>query len=311
MKGKAWRPLRAGDIVDVVAPGYATKPEAVDRARQFLLSWGLVPRIPPNLMAPHFLHANDDDSRLILLKKALLAEDSAAVWCLRGGYGSNRLLPGLARMKAPRRAKLLVGISDITSLHLFLSQEWGWATLHGPLLERMSPGRLAPRDHREMRDLVFGRVKQVRFQNLKPMNEAARRLRRVKAPVIGGNLTVLQSTLGTPWQLRPRGHFLFVEDIGERGYRVDRIFEQFRQAGLFRGCRGLLLGDFTAADEPDGRNLVPLVFRRWAEDLEIPVFRGLPAGHGKVQRPVPFATSAVLSGGGQGVLTIESGGAKR
>lgn len=309
MISKAWKPFQKGDVIDVVAPGFASRPHEVEAARDFLLSWGLVPRIPVDLLAPHFLHANDDQERARFLKAALAAPDSKAVWCLRGGYGSNRLLPSLAKMRRPSRMKLLIGISDVTSLHVFLNQEWRWPTLHGPLLDRLGQRKVSKRYEAELRRILFGQENEVQFRKLKPMNEAARRVRRLEGPVTGGNLVVLQSTLGTPWQLETRGKFLFIEDLGERGYRVDRILEHFRQAGLFRGCRGLLIGDFLGGEEPDSKKpLWPLVFRRWAQDLEIPVFQGVEAGHGVVQRPLPLGTAAVLRGGPTtATLTLSTG----
>lgn len=307
MRNRPWTALKKGDIVDVVAPGYASKPADVEAARRYLVSWGLIPRIPPGLISPHFLHSNEDHERFRFLRDALVAEDSAAVWCLRGGYGSNRLLPALARVKKPKRTKLFIGISDITSLHVFLLQEWGWPTVHGPLLDRLGAKKVKPVHEREIRELIFGESRDIVFKNLKPMNEAARRMKSVRGPIVGGNLVTLQSTLGTPWQVDLHGKLLFVEELAERGYRIDRIFEHLRQAGALRGCRGILVGDFLGGLEPDGRDLVKPVLRRWAGELLIPMYSGLAAGHGDVQRPVPFGTPAAVRAGETIELKIESG----
>lgn len=309
MVSKKWRSLQAGDVVDVIAPGYPTTPEAVEGARQFLLNWGLQPRIPKNILGRHFMHAQEDEVRLEHLESALIAEDSAAVWCLRGGYGSLRLLPGLAKLKKPARTKLFVGISDITSLHVFLNQKWGWSTVHGPLLDRLGAGRVSKQLEGEVRRLVFGKQETIKFEKLRPLNSAALQLKSVKAPIVGGNLTVLQSTLGTPWQFDTKGKFLFVEDLGERGYRIDRILEQFRQAGLFKSCRGLLIGHFLGGGEGENKpSLIPKVFDRWASDLNLPVFDRIPAGHDVLQRPLPLGPVSVLRGGKSGSLEIQSGG---
>lgn len=312
MKSRPWTFLRKGDIVDVVAPGYASTPDQVEGARRFLISWGLVPRIPPALIAPHFLHANEDAERFRFLKAALTAPDSAAVWCLRGGYGSNRLLPMLSKVKRPTRTKLFVGISDVTSLHVFLSQEWGWSTLHGPLMDRLGRGLVKPKHEKEVHRLVFGEANDIVFKALKPLNEAARTSKTVRGEIIGGNLVTMQSTLGTPWQIRTKGKFLFVEELGERGYRIDRIFEHLRQSGALKGCLGLLLGDFLGGREEDGRNLIPAVLQRAAREFAIPVYSGLEAGHAAIQRPVPFGSAAVLTrSGSTGLLKISSGGVER
>lgn len=306
-----WSYLKKGDIVDVVSPGYASTPEEVEQARRFLLKWGLVPRIPKGLIRKHFLHSNSDENRFGFLKAAIEAKDSRVIWCLRGGYGSNRLLPYLDGLKKPRQQKLLIGISDITSLHVYFEQKWNWPTLHASLLDRMGSGKVPPKIERETMDLLFGNTQSVEFKKLKAMNAAALKLKTVKSSVVGGNLVVLQSTLGTPYQLKTDGKILFIEDLGERGYRVDRIFEHFDQAGLFKKCKGVLIGEFLGGQEPDGKVLWPRVFKSWAERLKIPVFSGMEAGHGIVQRPVPFLTEAVLSGGARPSLRIQAEGAER
>ncbi len=307
-----WKFFKEQDIIDVIAPGYAVKADEVEKARDFLLHWNLVPRIPKNIIKPHFLHAHDDEQRFDFLKAALLSKDSRVIWSLRGGYGSNRLLPKLAKLKRPREPKLLIGISDVTSLHTFLIQEWGWSTLHAPLLDRLGKKLVSPRHEKELHSILFGQQTDVEFKKLKPLNMAAKSIRSMRSKIVGGNLTVLQSTLGTPWQIRTRGALLFVEDLGERGYRIDRMFEQFRQAGLFKSCAGLILGDFIGGEEPaTGRNNFKKVFNRWSQDLEIPVFQGLEAGHASIQRPVPFNTPCVLDvKDGRGRLIVKTGGVK-
>lgn len=304
-----WSCLKKGDIVDVVSPGFASTPAEVEGARQFLLKWGLQPRIPEKLIQKHFLHANSDERRFGFLREAIEAADSKVIWCLRGGYGSNRLLPHLDKIKKPRRQKLLVGISDITSLHVYFEQKWNWPTLHASLLDRMGSGKVPPKIEKETMDLLFGKTQRVEFKKLKAMNPAALDLRQVKSSVVGGNLVVLQSTLGTPYQVKTEGKILFIEDLGERGYRVDRILEHFDQVGLFKKCKGLVIGEFLGGEESNGKALWPQVFKSWADRLDIPVFSGMEAGHGVVQRPVPFFTEAVLRGGKKGTLSIQGEGA--
>lgn len=291
---KSWKYLHAGDIVDIVAPGYPTTQAELQGGIDFLNGWGLQPRISKNILGNHFLHAHEDEVRFANLKAAILAEDSKVIWTLRGGYGSNRLLPYLAKMKPPKDKKLLIGISDVSSLHTFLTQEWGWVTLHGPLLDRLGKGLVSQKHQREIKNILFGQAAEVEFSRLKPMNSAAKEVDKIQAPVTGGNLVVLQSTLGTPYQVQTKGKILFLEEIGERGYRVDRILEHFRQCELFKGCRAIIFGDFIGGEEPQGGNKTELVFKRWAADLNIPVFKGLEAGHGLIQRPVPFNTRATL-----------------
>ena len=295
MLKKKWKPLQKGDIVDVIAPGYGVDEQHIEIARQFLLSWNLIPRIPQEIVEPHFLHANSDEKRAKMLIRALKADDSKMVWCLRGGYGSNRLLEYLDSVKKPSMNKLFMGISDITSLHLYLNQKWGWVTIHGPLLDRAAQGLLPVKLASETKKVLFGGQSEICFSKLKPLNNLARKSQNLSGEIIGGNLIVLQSSIGTPDQLDLRGKFLFIEEIAERGYKVDRALYQIYRSGIFNKCKGILIGDFIGGEEPNGKLLWPLALKRFAEEMKIPVWNGLEAGHDVNQRPVPFGTKAILN----------------
>jgi muramoyltetrapeptide carboxypeptidase len=305
-----WKFFKEGDIVDVVAPGYPSQPHEVEGSREFLLKWNLVPRIPKDIIKPHFLHANEDEARFEFLKNAIQSKDSNVIWAMRGGYGSNRLLPMLAKLKKPKEAKLLIGISDISSLHTFVTQEWGWSTLHAPLLDRLGRGLVEPKFEKELHSILFGKQAEIEFKKLKPLNDQARNIKLLKSRVVGGNLSVLQTTLGTPWQIDAKKSLLFLEDWGERGYRIDKMLEHMRQTGVFKQCQGLILGDFLGGAEPGtDQNNFKQVFKRWSADLDLPIFQGLEAGHGVIQRPVPFNTSCVLTQkNGKVLLSIDTGG---
>lgn len=307
MKTKAWAPLKKGDTIDMVAPGWACRPEELQGAAEFLRSQGFVPRWNPDIFKEQLLFANSHKERFRQLKAGLLAPDSQAVWCVRGGYGSLRLLPWLEKLTKPTKTKLFIGISDITSLHVFLNQSWGWGTVHAPLLDRVGAGKLSVAHQKELLQLCRGEKLEVSYRGLRPMNAAAKEIDLIEAPIVGGNLTVLQSSLGTPYQLQTRSKFLFLEDLGERGYRIDRMLEQLRQAGLFRGIKGILFGDFLGGEERDGSSLVLPVLQSWAAELPFPVISGLPCGHADIQRPLPLGTRARLEGGRTLKLHVPSG----
>jgi len=305
---KSWKPLKKGDVVDVIAPGYAVEPERLAAGLRVLESWGLQPRCPDDLVRAFYFHAQTDAKRLEYTLRAFAAKDSRAVWCVRGGYGSNRLVPALMKKKAPAQPKLFVGISDVTTLHLFVNQNWKWSSLHGPLLDRLGTATLPPEYSEEARAIAFGEEREVVFEGLEPMNAKAIKTKRVEGAVVGGNLTVLQSALGTKLSPKLAGRILFLEDIGERGYRVDRMLEQFRQAGLFEKCEAVVLGHFLGGDEPnkggDPFSYIPFALERFAESIKIPVWKNLEAGHGERQRALPFGTDAVIS---KNSLRVSSG----
>lgn len=291
-----WQPLEKGDLVDLVAPGYAAHEDHLRQGIQVLESWGLRVRLPEDLIQPFEFHAHTDDKRFAFLDRALRARDSKAVWCVRGGYGANRLMPALLKKKAPAQAKMFIGISDNTTLHFLLNQKWKWASLHGPIVERLGTGTLPADFVEELRALVFGEQPEVRFADLQPMNKAAQKKSKIQAMVVGGNLTTMQSLIGTAVHPRLKDRILFLEDIGERGYRLDRMLEHFAQAGVFAGCKAVVLGHFIGGNEPGKADVsyVDFALRRFAQGMKIPVYQGLEVGHGERQRTLPFGTNATL-----------------
>jgi muramoyltetrapeptide carboxypeptidase len=297
--------LAPGDVVDVVAPGFRCTREQLDRGVDFLERLGLLPRVPPDLFGEDLLCANTDAHRYAQLRKALFARDSRAVWCVRGGYGAIRIIQRLQSLKPPRQPKLLIGYSDATTLHQLLNLFWGWPSLHGPLLDRLgNPGHRED-ELAELAAVLLGGAPATVFANLVPLNAAARRRQRIDSRLTGGNLTVLQSTLGTALQRRPTG-MLFLEDIGERGYRIDRMLEQLRQAGVLRHIKAIVLGTFLGGAESDGSNLGPAVLERFARSLPIPVLAGIDAGHGAWQRPLFLHSRAQLRCGPDAQLIVQT-----
>lgn len=303
-----WKRLEPGDIVDVVAPASACKSHELQLGLKYLRSLGLRPRVPRDVLRPTPLNfSNSDERRFAHLKAALLAEDSRAVWCLRGGYGGLRLIPHLRKLRRPRHAKVLLGFSDVTSLHNFLNQEWNWPTLHSPVLTRMGSALARESEKREVAGFLFGRKRLQKFTGLKPLNAAARKKRVITAPVVGGNLAVLQSSLGTRNAFEGSGKIIFFEDINEKPYRIDRMLEQMLQAGVFERAKAVALGQFSLDSAADARLLWTDVIPRFCANIQIPVVSGLRVGHGKSQHTLPFMTTARLELGARPQLEVEAG----
>lgn len=301
-------PVRQGDIVDVIAPASRCSPEELRGGVQALKAIGLKPRVRKNLFGKTLLFANTDEVRLAQLREAIYAEDSSLIWCVRGGYGCIRLMDEIRRWRKPKNAKILLGYSDITTLHTYFNQKWSWPTLHGPLLDRLGRGAMSAGEKRQLLGMLFGRVTEVEFLRLKPLNKLATKKSKIAGPVLGGNLTVVQSGLGTPAALEGGKHILFLEDTGERPHRVDRMLCQLRQAGVFNGAKAVVFGHFQLADARDRRDLWRDVMGRFAESVNFPVLRGLPVGHDvKKQYTLPLNTPAELIIGQEGRLRVTSG----
>src|SRR5262249_21726067 len=143
--------------------------------------------------------------------------------------------------------------------------------------------------------VVFGERNSVEFKDLQPRNSAAQKARSIRGTTMGGNLTVIQSLIGTGFLPSLKGSILFFEDVDERGYRLDRMFVHLAQAGIFNGVKAIVLGQFTGGNEPmpkgsdsPVKNHVPWAIENLAESQKIPVFSGIPVGHGPLQWPLPL-----------------------
>ncbi len=301
-------PMRQGDIVDIVAPASQCTKQELRSAIKALKDLGLVPRVPKNIFAESLLFSNTDEVRLKHLRKALYASDSKMIWCARGGYGALRLMSEIEKWKKPSRAKIFLGYSDITTLHAHLNQKWNWPTYHGPLFDRLGRGAMSPGEKRQLLGLIFGLIGEFEFANLKALNAPARKKRKIRGRVLGGNLATLQSGLGTPSVLKPGKSILFLEDTGERPHRVDRMLEQITQAGWLDRIQAVVFGHFQLHNPKDRRGLWNDVIARFASTARFPVYRGLKVGHdAKVQYTLPFNTDAVIESGRKASLIVSSG----
>jgi muramoyltetrapeptide carboxypeptidase len=262
--------------------------ERVDGAVRLLESRGLRVRVRPDITAANRYFAGDDRRRLEELLGALRDPDVRAVFLARGGYGTQRLLASLAReeLGSPRA---VVGFSDNTALLEHLRQR-GWAVLHGP----------HPRaDHPDELDAVLGCLGYWG----EPARPAAFGLRvwgkgsgeRVIAEVGGGCLALLASAAGTPCAFRARGRIVFLEDVNEPVYRLDRMLLQLRASGGLEGAAAVVFGKpeaFLAPGE-DAAHLDGLL-AEFAQELSVPVLSGFPAGHGPTNIPLPLGPRALL-----------------
>lgn len=288
--------LQTGDVIDIVAPGSPCSKEVFEHAVAWIKAQGYIPRYPQDMLAPEIFISNTDEKRLQFLVEALKNKESKAVWCLRGGYGAIRLVPQLLKIKKLPQKKLFIGYSDVTTIHLWLNQKMKWPTVHGPLLDRCGQNQLSENNKNELLSVLSGQKKEVYFSDLKPVNSAAKKHKtKLKAQLYGGNLTVVCSSLGTELQPAFKNHFLFFEDIGERGYRIDRMLNQLEQAGLFKSCKAVFLGDFILGQETNGDNHVWTVLQNFFEKLKCPVYSGVQSGHGEQQRPLILNGSATLT----------------
>lgn len=238
--------------------------------------------------------AASDKMRWEMFRQSLRAKPDI-LWCVRGGYGALRLFPKMLEMRKPTKPPCLVGISDITHLHIIWNLVWKAPSLHASLVDRMMLGKLPPDVEEETWRVLQGSQKEI-LHRLVPANSRAVKMKKaLKGNLVGGNLSTLVSLLGRQdFKLKFSKKILFLEDRGERAYRLDRMLEQMHAAGAFEGLQGLLLGQFDGGEEPDGKNWIPSTLQRWADSLPLPVWTGVQSGHGEYLRPLVFGSTSVI-----------------
>lgn len=279
------RRVRPGSVVDVVAPAGPFDETLLRRGCEVIEARGLRPRFRSDIFTRDRYLAGSDERRLEELTDALDAPDSDLIWCARGGYGTTRLLPALDVARVRSAGKMLVGFSDITALHA-LWQAAGVPSVHGSMVARLA----TEPEH------VVDRLFRLLLSGEPPEPLEGRPLMpgMAQGPLAGGNLALLAAMCGTPSQPDLRGTVLFLEEVGERPYRLDRLLTQCAQAGLFDGIVALAIGDFTACDESDGSITARLVVADFARQRGVPTVTDLTCGHGAVNHALPFGRQVML-----------------
>jgi muramoyltetrapeptide carboxypeptidase len=261
--------------------------------------------------------AGSDDLRCRDVVRMFAAADVRAIFCARGGFGVTRWLPSLDPATLARHPKIFVGYSDVSPLLVTLVQRSGMVAFHGPMVAADLGWRAggARSQVREDLTLAEGLDDGSRRQLLALLTgergfelEVPRVVRpgSARGTLIGGCLSLLAATAGTPHALRGDGNILFLEDVAEPTYRIDRMLTQLQQSGAFAGVRGIVFGLMTGCG-PDGAGIdrMSLIVGELAARLGVPVGAGLPSGHGRPNLTLPFGMEAELAlDGPRGVLRV-------
>jgi muramoyltetrapeptide carboxypeptidase len=308
------KPLAAGDTVALITPAtYVSSPDALQLARRTVEFLGLKWKAGRNLGKRAGYLGGSVEERVADLHEAFLDPEVKAVLCTRGGYGSAMLLDRIDFNLIRNHPKIFVGYSDITALHMGIHQQSGIVTFHGPMalagfsdytLEHFKRALFDPRPLGVLSNPPEGHA-------IRPKHPT-RTLRGGQATgaLIGGNLTLIASTMGTPWEIQTDGKLLFLEDVGEEPYSMDRMLTQLRLAGKFRNIRGLILGEclecIPRQFQPGFESSFSLgeVYDNVLGDLKAPTFSGLTIGHTDDQLTLPLGVRATLDADA-GTLTIE------
>jgi muramoyltetrapeptide carboxypeptidase len=292
---RAFPALRPGDPVTVVAPAGAFDRAAFEAGLEVIGRRYQV-HYDPGLLTRHRYLAGSDARRLGELRRALADGDGRAVFCARGGYGMMRLLAGLEGIAvAP---KPVIGFSDITALHQLLQRQ-GLVSVHGPVLTQLA--RLDAPAHARLFELLESAAPAADLTGTETYVDGV-----AEGPLLGGNLAVLTRLLGTPYLAPLEGAILLLEDVGERPYRLDRMWTHLALAGVFRQVRGIVLGEFIGCEEKDADYSSATVLRELAAATGLPCAAGFPIGHGMQNQPVPLGVRARLDAGSRRLSFLAS-----
>ena len=270
------RRLRPGDRIAIVSPASPCSREELDAGVAELRTLGYDPVVDDSIFEEHLFSSGTADSRAASFRRAWSDPAIAALVAVRGGYGSVQLLPLLSAWKPQDAPKLFIGYSDNTSLLSWLTCQCGMTALHGPMLER----RLARGDDGYDR-ASFTALAQGKGAGLEmaPGGLAVVKAGEATGPLFGGTITQLVGSLGTPFAFAPpRDCVLFLEDVNERPYRIDRMLTQLRQAGVLGKARALIFGEMRGCQQEGGPTMDD-VLAAVARDFPGPVVTGFPSGH--------------------------------
>lgn len=281
--------------IRIISPSGAIAPELIDGARRQLESWGYEVTEGVHARGKEGRFAASDDERVQDINDALADEQVDIILCARGGYGLQRIIDRVdLRPLAHRQPPMVVGFSDITELHLLLNGH-GIATMHGLMCKHLC-------ELRENSMMVYAWRAALAGETLSyqlpahPLNRNGQST----GILVGGNLSVIYGLQGTPYSIAPivksRPCILFIEDIAERHYHIDRMIQNLRMSGVLSHLTGLIVGQFSDCDNDEGMGeTIMQTILRAVQDYDYPVVFGFPAGHVESNMPLMMGQTATMS----------------
>ncbi len=300
------RPVRPGATIALVAPASPFPREEFDRGVAELQRLGFVAWWDDRVFETHGFVAGTPAVRAASMRDALRNPKVDAIMAVRGGYGSAQILPLVDPPEWSSRRTAFIGYSDVTSLHTVINQAAGLVSIHGPMLDRrLSSGPEAYDPSSLLTALLDHPVGEVSGPDVAVLRMGGE----VSGPLLGGTLTQLVASLGTPFAFDPpAGHILFLDEVGERPYRLDRMLTQLKFAGVLARAAAVVLNALPRCDEPGGAPTARDTVRAALEGFPGPVLFGMPSGHADGEAvTLPFGVrTRVLTGARPGLIVEEA-----
>lgn len=304
-------------IIGVIAPSGVVPKAELEKNTDVMRRWGATVLVHPQVHQNWRFYAGDDETRALAFMDFACEPEIDVLWAARGGSGAVRILPYLDRLtkqygKPPK--KTLYGFSDITLLQEYVRVKWGWKIVHAPMPGTVRFEQMTAQESRELQAVLRGDELELEYA-LTPVFTPRKTKKKYEGKLLGGNLCMMESVLGTPYAFKLAGSILFIEEVSEALYRIDRMNSHFELSGAFDRVQAIVLGTFSECEDkpPAGlRTALPKdatireMFAELGASLGVPVFDGLKVGHGNGTRTLPLGVSAELkTGGAKPVLRVE------
>ena len=291
---------------EIVAPSSAILyPDRMKRMKQFLHDDNqLDVSMPSDLYRKSNPYSsNTEKYRYNHLLQSIHSPTIQMIWALRGGYGSQDILPYLLKRSAPLSEKKYVGYSDSTLLLLFFNQRWGWRPIHGMMsieVNELGSGKKDKENYEYLKQIVTAKEDfTLTYSNiLRPLNDLARNKPQISGTITGGNLTMLVSSIGTDWEVETDGKILIIEEVREKMHRIDRALNHLGLVGKLDKLEALVIGDLSK--DPNQVDfwdeLFDFTIQRLSERYQIPIYKTEVFGHGKVNYPFMVGAKGTIDG---------------
>ncbi|MBS2098190.1 S66 peptidase family protein [Carboxylicivirga linearis] len=284
--------LSKGSTVGIVSPAGKIDSETIHFAEKLLRSLGYSVVVGQHADNAYHQFAGNDEHRTSDLQLMLNRKDVEAIFCSRGGYGTARIIDKLDFSQFLEDPKWIIGYSDITVLHARLQNELKVASIHGPMPKNFPDKSKDDEDMMQLFKVLHGDLPTYKFKpHLLNRNGEAEGL------LIGGNLSLIQTLRATPYDAEPHGKILFIEDVGEYLYSLDRMMQNLKLSGFLKQLSGLIVGQFTEMkdnNEKFGMSAYEIINEAVSE-YDYPVIFGFPAGHGNINMPLVFGKRITIS----------------
>lgn len=282
-------PLESGGRIAIVSPSGCIEPSIIDRAVEMLAGAGYEVRVGRHARSRHGRFAGTRDERLEDLQAAFDDDATRVVMCSRGGYGAVQLMADVDMTGFGHSPKWVVGFSDITAIHALL-QRHGYASLHAPMLKHIAENGMEARETRHLFDIMRGKR-----MSITAATHRLNRPGRAAGIIRGGNLAVLGGLRGTPYDFTARDTILFIEDVGEPPYRIDRMLWNLKLGGVFDNIAGLVVGQFTGYEDDLSMGCTTYeLIAEMVSDKDYPVCFNFPVGHVAHNEPIVCGIRAEL-----------------